>query len=187
MVKCRKADQQLVQKALEGATSQIKEKLGPVNFKLDSQNFLAAAPDKNGSSESDSWCAASPLSVQCLLIYHRVKSLTCLHKCPCCRGQCPALMPAGQVCTDMQRAADRPVMAEQNQALIRLQAGRLNSASCMTSVSHGALLPQSPVSSVQLVWTGTEAPAHLRWPGKLLSKHCSCICLIFVCCAVLVA
>ena len=54
MVKCRKADQQLIQKAMESASSQIKDKLGPVDFKLDTENFLSPAPEKDGS-EADAW------------------------------------------------------------------------------------------------------------------------------------
>ena len=54
VVQCRKADQQLIQKAMESASSQIKDQLGPVSFKLDTENFLPPAPEKNGS-EADSW------------------------------------------------------------------------------------------------------------------------------------
>ena len=63
IVKCRKADQQQVQKAMESASSQLKEALGPVTMKLDTENYLPAAPEKNGSSDSDSWCACLPTSV----------------------------------------------------------------------------------------------------------------------------
>ena len=61
IVKCRKADQQLVKEAISGATSKIEEQLGPVTMKLDTENFLAGAPEKNGSAESgDSWWACLP-------------------------------------------------------------------------------------------------------------------------------
>ena len=55
IVRCRKTDQGLVKEALSAASSKIEEALGPCSMKLDSEDFLPGAPEKNGSEESDGW------------------------------------------------------------------------------------------------------------------------------------
>ena len=56
-MQCRKTDQGLVKEALSEASSKIKEALGPCNMKLDTETYLPGPAEKNGSEESDSWCA----------------------------------------------------------------------------------------------------------------------------------